>query len=292
MAKKLYKILGVNDNATENELKSQYRKLARKYHPDLNKDNKEAADKFKEVSAAYEILGDKEKRKKYDNNEIDDEGKPTFYGNGGFGGGYQNYQRSGFNAQGFDFSSIFGEDIFGQFGGGFQNRRKGQDISYSLEVDFLEAVKGGEKNIVIDGKQLNIKIPQGTSDGQVLRLKGQGGVGFGGGANGDALITIKVKEHPYFKSKGNDIILDLPISMKEAILGAKVIVPTINGKVSVSIPSYSSSGEKLRLRGKGIKTKNGVGDEIINLVVMAPKCKNKVLESALENCCDENIRTF
>lgn len=297
MAKNLYEILGVSKNATEAEIKSQYRKLARKYHPDLNKDNKEAGEKFKEISSAYDILGDKDKRKKYDNNEIDGDGKPTgygmggnsyhSYGNGGFGG-------AGFNGAGFDFSSIFGEDIFGGFGGrGFQNRaQKGSDVNYYLEVDFLDAVRGGEKSIVLDGKQLNVKIPQGTVDGQILRLKGKGGLGFGGGANGDALISIKVKSHPYFKNVGNDIMIDLPISMKEAILGAKVVVPTINGKVNVSIPPYSSSGEKLRLKGKGIKTKTGVGDEIINLVIKAPKEKNKELECVLENCCDDNIRTF
>ena len=301
MVKNLYDVLGVSKSASEAEIKSQYRKLARKYHPDLNKDNKEASDKFKEVSLAYEILGDKEKRKKYDNNEIDGDGKPTgfgagFGGNGGFGNSGFNGYSSGFNANGagFDFSSIFGEDIFGQFGGGgFGNRsRKGQDISYSLDVEFLDAVRGAEKSVQLNGKQLNIKIPEGTVDGQVLRLKGQGGVGLQGGANGDALVTIKVKPHPYFRVEGNNIVLDLPISIKEAVLGAKIVVPTISGKVNVSIPQYSSSGEKLRLRGKGIKYKNGVGDEIINLVIKAPKEKNKELECVLENCCNENIRTF
>ncbi|MBR5599604.1 MAG: J domain-containing protein [Alphaproteobacteria bacterium] len=296
MVKNLYDVLGVDKNASEVELKSQYRKLARKYHPDLNKDNKEAAEKFKEISSAYDILGDKEKRKKYDNNEIDYEGKPTGYGMGGFGsrGDYQTYGHSGFNGAGFDFSSIFGEDIFGGFGGrGFQNRRhKGQDVSYSLDVDFLDAVKGGEKSVVLNGKQLNVKIPEGTIDGQVLRLKGQGAAGMQGGANGDALITIKVKNHPYFKVEGNNILIDLPISIKEAVLGAKVIVPTIDGKVNLSIPPYSSSGEKLRLKGKGIKYKTGVGDEIVNLIIKAPKEKNKQLECVLENCCNENIRTF
>ena len=296
MAKNLYEILGVSKSASESEIKSQYRKLARKYHPDLNKDNKEAAEKFKEISSAYDILGDKDKRKKYDNNEIDGEGKPTGYG---MGGGYQAYNNggfggTGFNSAGFDFSSIFGDDIFGGFGGrGFQNRaQKGSDVNYSLDIEFLDAVRGAEKIIVLNGKQLNIKIPQGTVDGQVLRLKGKGNAGFGGGANGDALVSIKVKSHPYFKNVGNDIVMDLPISIKEAILGAKVVVPTISGKVNVSIPPYSSGGEKLRLKGKGIKNKQGTGDEIINLVIKSPKVKNKELECVLENCCDENVRTF
>ncbi len=290
MVKNLYDILGVSKTASATEIKSQYRKLARKYHPDLNKDNKEAAEKFKEISAAYDILGDKDKRSKYDNNEIDGDGKPTGFGMGmGNGAGF-----NGFNSGGFDFSSIFGEDIFSQFNGGnFSNRpRKGQDVSYSLDVDFLDAVVGGEKSVIMGGKQINIKIPAGTESGQILRLKGQGGVGFNNGANGDALVTIKVKKHPYFRVDGKNIMLDLPISMKEAVLGGKVVVPTITGKVNVNIPPYSSSGEKLRLKGKGIKTKSGVGDEIINLVIVSPKVKNTELECVLKNTNEEQIRTF
>lgn len=307
MVKNLYDILGVSKSASETEIKSQYRKLARKYHPDLNKDDKNAAEKFKEVSAAYDILGDKEKRQKYDNNEIDAEGKPTGFGAGGFdaggfgngefggaGNSYQRYSTNGFNGAGFDFSSLFGEDIFSQFGGGgfSQRARKGQDVAYSLDIDFLDAVKGAEKSIVLNGKQLNVKIPAGTSSGQVLRLKGQGGAGANKSLNGDALVTINVRSHAYFKADGKDILLDLPISMREAVLGAKVIVPTITGKVNVTIPPYSSSGDKLRLKGKGIKLKSGQGDEIINLIVMAPKKANVALENALRSMDDEQLRTF
>jgi len=301
MIKNLYEVLGVSKSASEAEIKSQYRKLARKYHPDLNKDDKSAAEKFKEVSAAYDILGDKDKRQKYDNNEIDAEGKPTGFGASGFGGGfnpgsggYQSYSANGFNGAGFDFSSLFGEDIFSQFGnGGFGQRvRKGQDVAYSLDIDFLDAAKGAEKSIVLGGKQLNVKIPAGTTSGQVLRLKGQGGEGASKNLNGDALITINVRPHPYFKADGKDILLDLPISMREAVLGAKVIVPTISGKVYLTIPPYSSSGEKLRLKGKGIKSKNTLGDEIVNLVIMAPKKKSIELENALKNMNEEQLRTF
>lgn len=314
MVKNLYDVLGVAKTATEAEIKSQYRKLARKYHPDLNKDDKNAAEKFKEVSAAYDILGDKEKRRKYDNNEIDAEGKPTGFGAGGFnsgGGTYRTYSTGGFNgaqgfggAGGFDFSSLFGEDIFSQFsnaGGagfgstaGFNTRRaqKGQDVSYTLDVDFLDAAKGAEKYISINGKRLSVKIPAGTATGQTLRLKGQGMPGINGGSAGDALITLNVNAHPYFKADGKDILIDLPVSMKEAVLGAKVIVPTINGKVSVKIPPYSSSGEKLRLKGKGISAKDGQGDEIVNLIIMAPKVKDVGLEAALANLPDEPLRTF
>lgn len=311
MAKNLYDILGVSKSATEAEIKSQYRKLARKYHPDLNKDDKNAAERFKEISAAYDILGDKDKRQKYDNNEIDAEGKPTGFGAGGFGtgsfnsgaGGYHSYSSNGFNAGGFDFSSLFGEDIFSQFsnaggsgfaGTGYGARRpqKGQDVAYSLDVDFLDAAKGAERNVALNGKHLNIKIPAGTTSGQVLRLKGQGFVGSNGGINGDALVTVNIRPHQYFKADGKNIMIDLPISVKEAVLGAKITVPTISGKVNVTIPPYSSSGEKLRLKGKGIKSKDGIGDEIINLVIMTPKMKNNELENVLKNMTEEQVRTF
>lgn len=314
MDKNLYHVLGITKNASEAEIKSAYRKLARKYHPDVNKDNKEAADKFKEISCAYDILGNKEKRKKYDNNEIDCEGKPTGFGAGGFGGGnpfnggnQSYYQYSGANpfgggnAGGFDFSSIFGEDIFSQFGGnaganpfGSASRRarKGEDISYTMRVDFLSAASGAEKSVSIQGKTINVKIPAGTTDGQTLRLKGLGHAGYNGGANGDVLITINVDKHPYFEENNLNILLELPISMKEAVLGAKITVPTITGKVMVTIPPYSSSGEKLRLKGKGIKSKNGQGDQIITLKIVAPKSKNAELEKALASLGDEQIRTF
>lgn len=301
MVRNLYEVLGVSKTATSAEIKSQYRKLARKYHPDLNKDDKNAAEKFKEVSQAYDILGDKAKRQQYDNNEIDAEGKPTGFGAGGFGGGYRpdggsyrTYSSTQNFGDGFDFASIFGEDIFSKFGGGgfSQRAQKARDLAYSLDIDFLDAAKGAEKNIVMNGKQLNVKIPAGTVSGQVLRLKGQGEKGANNSLNGDALITINVRPHPYFKLEGKDILLVLPVSIKEAILGAKVIVPTISGMVNVTIPPYSSSGDKLRLKGKGLKVRNSVGDEIITLSVMAPKRKNNDLEKILSEMSDEQLRTF
>lgn len=311
MNKNLYHTLGVSKDASEAELKSAYRKLARKYHPDLNKDDKAAAEKFKEISCAYDVLGDKEKRKKYDNNEIDCDGKPTGYGAGFGGGGGSSY--GGGNpfgggrsqdGQGFDFSSIFGEDIFSQFGGGgnsgFQGfsggggrrARKGQDISYTMSVDFLDSAKGAEKGVIINGKNINVKVPAGTIDGQTLRLKGLGYEGSNGGASGDVLITIKIDKHPYFSSDDLNVILELPITMKEAILGGKVTVPTITGNVAVTIPPYTSSGEKLRLKGKGIKGKNNQGDQFIILKVVAPRTKNAELEQALKDMPDEMVRTF
>lgn len=308
MSKNLYQILGVSKDAGENEIKSAYRKLARKYHPDLNKDNKEAAEKFKEVSCAYDILGDKDKRKKYDNNEIDADGKPTGFGAGGFGGGaggYQSYSAGGNpfgGGQGasFDFSSIFGDDIFSQFssqggspfGGGFggssRRPRKGSDISYTMRIDFLSAARGEEKTVNINGKNISVKIPAGTTDGQTLRLKGLGEPSLNGGSAGDVLITLNVDRHPYFIQEDKNILLDLPITLKEAILGAKVTVPTISGKVAVNIPPYATSGEKLRLKGKGVKG----GDQIMTLKVVMPKTKNSELEKVLQAMPDEGVRTF
>ncbi len=312
MNKNLYHILGVSKDASEAEIKSAYRKLARKYHPDLNKDDKDAAEKFKEVSCAYDILGDKEKRKKYDNNEIDADGKPTGFGagfgQGGFGGGNpfgQGGTRTYYsgNGENFDFSSIFGDDIFSQFAGGgasgFQGfggnarrPRKGQDIAYTMRVDFLDAAKGAEKGVIINGKNINVKIPAGMEDGQTLRLKGLGYEGANGGANGDVLITVNVDKHPYFTSEGLNILLDLPITIKEAILGAKITVPTISGKVMVNIPPYASSGEKLRLKGKGIKKGSTQGDQFITLKIVSPKAHNTELEKALAAMPDETVRNF
>lgn len=304
MNKDLYQVLGISKTASEAEIKSAYRKLARQYHPDLNKDNKNAAEKFKEISCAYDILGDKEKRRKYDNNEIDCDGKPTGFGAGfgGGAGGYQSYSGNpfgdGFRAQngGFDFSSLFGEDIFSSFssqqgfpfGQGAKRSVKGRDINYTMRIDFLAAARGEEKTVNINGKNINVKIPAGTISGQTLRLKGLGETGINGGPTGDVLITINVDQHPYFSLSDKNILLDLPITLKEAVLGAKVTVPTINGKVAVNIPPYATTGEKLRLKGKGVKG----GDQIMTLKIVMPKTKDENLEKAVLTMPDETVRTF
>ncbi|MFI3241492.1 MAG: J domain-containing protein [Alphaproteobacteria bacterium] len=301
--KNLYNILGVSKSATDAELKSAYRKLARKYHPDVNQDNKDAADKFKEVSGAYDVLGDKEKRKKYDNNEIDADGKPTGFGAGGFGSGFGGEQQysgnpfgGGFGGQSaeFDLNDIFSSVFGGGFGGQTnpqQRRRtpqKGQDINYTLTIDFLSAIKGDEKAIIINGKKVNVKIPKESINGQTLRLKELGEPSFSGGKNGDVLITLDVLKDKYFSLDGSNIILDLPISIKEALLGAKVTAPIVNGKVNLNIPPLSSSGDKLRLKGKGIKG----GDQIVILKIISPKTKNKQLENALDNIDNYVVRDF
>ncbi len=289
MGKNLYDILGVAKSASSTDIKSAYRKLARKYHPDLNKDDKNAAEKFKEASLAYEILGDEEKRKKYDNNEIDADGKPTGFSAGfgnsdPFGNGFKkSYSGANpFGSNGFDFSSIFTDDIFANFSSASSNsgfgKREGEDVSYSTKISFLDAVKGITKKIVINGKNINLKIPAGTKDGQILRLRGLGKQNFKTGLFGDALITIKVTSHPYFKADGMDILLELPISIKDAILGAKIDVPTIKGNVTLTVPPYSSSGDKLRLRKRGI---GDIGDEIVTLKIVAPRTPCKYLEKIL-----------
>ncbi|MBQ9235634.1 MAG: J domain-containing protein [Alphaproteobacteria bacterium] len=305
MSKDLYQVLGVSSTSSEAEIKSAYRKLARKYHPDLNKDNPQAAEKFKEISCAYDILGDKEKRRKYDNHEIDCDGKPTGFGSG-FGNdssGFHTYSGnpfgSGFSSAqggGFDFSGIFGEDIFSAFGNAQSSpfgrrtsrRTKGRDINYTMRIDFLSAARGAEKTVNVNGKNINVKIPAGTTDGQTLRLKGLGEAGIGGGSSGDVLITLNVDHHPYFTVSDKNILLDLPVTLKEAILGAKITVPTIDGKVAVNIPPYASSGEKLRLKGKGIKG----GDQIMTLKIITPKHHTPELEKALAALPDETVRTF
>ncbi len=308
----LYDVLGVSRSATDAEIKSAFRKLARRYHPDLNKDDKAAAEKFKEVSSAYEILGDKDKRQKYDAGEIDASGKPTGFGAGGFGGEnpftggtYRTYSSSSnpFRAGGFDFSSIFGDDIMSAFSGakrrtsGAQNpfgsaAPKGQDISYTLDVDLLDIAKGAEKKLNINGKNVNVKIPAGFENGGVLRLKGLGNPSPYGGQPGDVLITIRMRPHPYFTLSGLNVELELPISIKEAVLGAKITVPTVSGKVKITVPPYSSSGEKLRLKGKGLSSAKGSGDEIITLKIVAPSEKNQLLEQVLNETGEAAKRNF
>ncbi|MBR1648838.1 MAG: J domain-containing protein [Alphaproteobacteria bacterium] len=310
MGKDLYAILGVTKTAGKSEIKSAYHKLARKYHPDVNKDNPQAAEKFKEISAAYDILGDDTKRAKYDNNEIDSDGKPTGFGAGfgsGFGGGFNSSGNPFGGANGFrytssaggkgadfDFSSLFGEDIFSAFSGSSRRprARKGEDIAYTMKIDFLTAARGGTQQVTLNSKNINVKIPAGTIDGQTIRLKGLGNPGHMGGESGDVLITLNVAKHPYFSLDGQNVILELPISMKEAVLGAKIVVPTIDGSVALKIPPYAGSGDKLRLKGKGLNNFKGVGDQIVVLKVMAPQNKNPDLEKVLAKMPDENVRNF
>jgi DnaJ-class molecular chaperone len=265
MDQDLYRTLGVSRGASHDEIRGAYRKLAKEFHPDRNPGNTAAEEKFKRVSAAFDILGDPDRRKKYDAGQIDGNGREApggFYGDGRYG----RYK------PGEDFSDIFG-DMFGRSAGGGFNMR-GMDYRYHLEIDFLEAVNGIKKRVLLpEGETLDINVPSGVIQGQVLRLKGKGGPGVGRGQAGDALIELKIRTHPYFEREGDDIILDLPITVDEAILGGKVEAPTIDGRVSLTIPKGASSGQLLRLRGKGVKnTQSGnLGDQLVKLRIVLPQ---------------------
>ena len=262
-----YNLLGVSQKATAAEIKSAYRKLARKLHPDLNPNDKAAEERFKKVTAAYDLLSDTDKRARYDRGEIDGEGNERTP--------YSSYHRQPGETGSFSFN--FGnssEDIFSQFFRQNANRPEpGSDLQHAITISFLEAVLGAEKTIVLtNGKTLSLKIPAGSVEGSVLRLKNQGNPGRNGGSAGNALIEIRITPHPYFVRKGNDILLDLPISLQEAILGGKVNIPTIHGTVAATVPAGSNTGSILRLRGKGIPYGGDKrGDQLVTLNVNLPK---------------------
>lgn len=286
MAADPYTTLGVKKDATEDEIQKAYRRLAKKLHPDLNPGNKTAEDKFKEVSVAYDLLSDPDKRARFDRGEIDASGterpRQQYYKDFADQSGWSAYtNNSGFS----DFGDFAGsEDILSEiFGraGSAGRRRRGQDVRYHLELSFLDAVNGGKQSIVLpDGTSLDVNIPPGTRDGQILRLKGKGGPAPGEGPTGDALIEISVLPHPYFTRKGDDIHLDLPISLKEAVLGAKIRVPTPGGAVAVAVPKWSNTGRVLRLKGRGVsRADGGKGDEYVKLILMLPEKPDPKLEA-------------
>ena len=264
MAEDLYSVLGVAKTAKPEDITKAYRKLAKKLHPDLNPGDKAAEEKFKKIAAAYGIIGDEEKRGRYDRGEIDASGQETpqqryyrEYAGGEEGARYRS--TAGFEDIG-AFSDLFG-DLFGErggmrggAGGGRRFSMRGHDAQYRLDVDFLDAVNGTKTRITLpDGGTLDVTIPPGVTDGQVLRLKGKGSPGLGEGGAGDALIEIGVRPHPVFKRDGDDIIVEVPITFDEAVLGGKVEVPTISGRVFATVPPGSNTGQTLRLKGRGIK---------------------------------------
>ena len=306
-----YDLLGVSKNATDSEIKRAYHKLARTLHPDVNPD-KRAAEKFKAVSAAYELLSDKEKRKRFDEGVIDENGNPTPFGAGaydkggfngfnGFGGnGRTQYRTQNINpedlaamfggmggAGGFNFADLFG-GMGGRrssgFGGGF-NHRGGQDVSYELSIPFNLSVTGGETTVGLgNGKRIKIKVPAGVSDDSTLRLKGQGEAG------GDALVKIKVQDSALYKREGNNVSMTVPVTLKEAVLGAKITIPTPSGEVAMKIPPFSSSGKIFRLKGKGV---SGKGDFLVHLSIVLPE-KDKALSDFVSEWRDttSNPRRF
>lgn len=291
-----YKTLGVERSASAEDIKRAYRKLAKRLHPDLNPGDTKVEQQFKEVSQAYSILSDAEKRKKFDRGEIDASGQDTGWGDRGF---YRRYAESGdgakyshfkFGGDG-DVGDIFA-DLFGQGGrtkaGGTRRRtvrRRGADVTYKLDVDFADAAAGAKKRIVLaDGRALDVTIPSGTEDGQTLRLKGKGMDGLGGAPAGDAYIEIHIQPHAFFTREGNDIRMELPISLQEAVLGASVEVPTLHGKVTMKIPAGSNSGGTLRLKGKGVANRKtgDQGDQYLTLRVVLPDKPDKELQSFVE----------
>jgi DnaJ-class molecular chaperone len=285
----LYQRLGVQRGASEAEIKKAYRSLAKQLHPDRNKDNPNAAKRFGEVTAAYDLLSDKDKRAQYDRGEIDEDGNPKMpFGAGGFGGGsrpggggFEGFQGGFQGADTADLSDLF-EGLFGGSGGrrggggfgGFRQRarapEKGADIAYRLTVPFVDAATLSPQRIMLaDGKTIDLKLPNGVEDGTKIRLAGKGEQGPGGA--GDGLVTISITPHHFYKRDGNDIRLDLPVTLKEAVLGGKVKVPTPEGPVMLTIPKGSSSGKVLRLKGRGFTGKNGKrGDQLVSLEIDLP----------------------
>jgi DnaJ-class molecular chaperone len=308
-----YEILGVTKSASAADIKSAFRKLAKKLHPDANKHDPKAATRFAEINAAYEIVGDKDKRKAFDNGEIDAEGKPRFQGFEGFGqhpgsgggreGAFESFTwgpggarasggRTG--AQGFGGFEDILKDVFSARGGAGRGGRgnfhfepedfgaaAGRDISASLAITLAEAAKGVKKRVQLPtGKEVEVKIPPGLDEGQQIRLKGQGLPGAGGHA-GDLLITVSVTPHPLFEREGADLRLDLPVTLYEAVLGGKVRVPTLEGAVELAIPAGTNSGRTFRLKGKGFPGKERKGDLLASVRIVLPEAHDHELEALM-----------
>lgn len=289
-----YVTLGVDRKASEKDIKSAYRKLAKELHPDRNKDNPKASERFSDVTHAYDLLSDKEKRGQFDRGEIDADGNPKMpFGQGGYaGGGFGGGQRGGYSAGGFGggeevdlgdlFEGLFGGGRrrqgpagggFGGFAGGAGGQRpqpRGANVQYRLKVPFTDAATRADQRITLaDGKTIDLKLPAGVEDGTQMRLKGKGEQGPGGA--GDALVTIEVQPHGFFRRDGDDVRLDVPITLDEAVNGTKIKVPTVEGAVMLTVAPGSGSGKTLRLKGKGFTRKNASrGDQLVTLEIDLP----------------------
>lgn len=286
MASDPYSVLGVARGASEKDIKSAYRKLAKELHPDTNKDNPRAAERFSDVTRAYDLLSDKAKRAQFDRGEIDADGNPTMpfgAGGGGFGGGFGGGQRGfggGFESGGVDFEDILGgifgggqRGMGGGMGGGARGGRapRGANVSYRLSVSLTDAAERRDQRITLsDGKTIDLKLPAGVEDGTQMRLPGKGEPGPGGA--GDATVTIQIQPHPFFRRDGDDLRIDLPITLDEALAGAKIKAPTASGAVMLTVPAGASSGKVLRLKGKGMSRKDGSrGDQLFALQIVLPE---------------------
>ncbi len=312
-----YEVLGVNRKASAGDIKSAYRRLAKKLHPDANKNDPKAASRFAELNAAHELLGDDDKRKAFDRGEIDAEGKPRFRGFEGFGGGRRpgggpgggfgpdaNFESFNFGPEGFTRTTRRGRGGGGGFGfGGFEDILKeafgrgarggagstfeqedfgvGADVQAEMSVSLPDAAKGSTQRLHLpNGKNVDVKIPAGITNGQHIRLKGQGMAGQAG--PGDLLITVSIAPHPVFTLEGADVRLDLPVTLYEAALGAKVRVPTLDKPVEIAIPPWTSSGRTFRLKGKGFPAKTGRGDLLATVRIVLPERHDAELEELMK----------
>jgi DnaJ-class molecular chaperone len=305
-----YKTLGVAKTASEAEIKKAFRTAAKKYHPDTHPGDDKAKQKFQEISSAYDVIGDKDKRAKFDSGEIDASGNPRGFdpraygagaragnpfGGGGAGGNEREFHFSwgqggedGAGAGGFSAEDIFSEILGGRRSGGMGGggRRsqvaKGEHFQIAVTVSFAEAIQGGTRRVILqNGEQIDVRVPAGLKDGQQIRVKGRGGVGRNGGPNGDVLIRAEIAPHPFIQRDGNDLRMDLPVTLREAVLGAKVPVPTLSGTLNLSIPPHSNSGAVLRLKGKGVPAAGGqqAGDLYVKLVIFLPDKPDDALTS-------------
>jgi DnaJ-class molecular chaperone len=323
-----YEVLGVGRSATEAEIKRAYRRLAKEHHPDRHPGDPKAQAKFAEVNAANEILGDKEKRGQFDRGEIDAEGKPRFQGFEGFGGGrpgaggggFENIDpsvfedilsglgrgRGGGGSRSYRFTSGPGgrrfetggdaDDVFSTiFGSGAGRARsapppsRGVDVKADVAATLEDVVAGKKQKVSLPtGKTVALNLPKGVVDGQVIRLQGQGQPSLSGGPPGDALVTVRFVPHPLFKPEGADLRLELPVSLDEAVLGAKIAVPTLSGKVQVTVPPHSSSGRTLRLKGKGLPRASGHGDLLVSPRIVLPEGADGELDALMRRWRNDN----
>ncbi len=311
-----YTVLGVGKSAGADEIKKAYRRLAKRYHPDHNKTDPKAKEKFAEANTAYEILGDEKKKGQFDRSEIDAEGKPRGFeglGAGAPGGGFRRQAGAGgfehfdFNfggapggpgpnpgasarAGGFDPSDLF-EGIFGgRTRGAARPPPRGDDLTGTVTVSLEQAALGGDTRVILpNGRTLEVKIPAGIEDGKQIRLKSQGAISPHGGEAGDAIITVRVAKHPLFEIVGRDLRVDLPVTLYEAVLGGKVETRTLTGAVELSVPPNSNSGRVMRLRGKGLPASgaNGAGDLLVRLKIVLPEAPDPDLEALMKRWRDQ-----
>lgn len=285
-----YAALGVNKTASADEIRKAYKRVARESHPDLNPGDGKAEAKFKAASAAYDLLKDAEQRRRFDAGEIDASGQERperrFYRE--YAEGPEATYRSSRGFEDIDMSGVF-SDLFGRRGAGGRAggaegfAMRGQDQHFTLEISFLDAIYGATKRVSLPGGgPLEVSIPQGVHDGQTIRLRGKGAPGYGEGPPGDALVTVTVAPHPIFTREGDDIEIELPITIDEAVLGGKVATPTIDGKVNLTIPRGASSGQVLRLRGRGVKRGDRRGDQRVRLKIVSPPKVDAELEAFME----------